>query len=298
MSSATLAVLASWSFDPAVVLGLALAALLYAAGLRRLRTRSRVPIVPPWRLWCWFLGLAVVALALLSPIGTFGAALFFVHMIEHLLLLLVAPPLLWLGAPLLPLLWAFPRQERRALGRLFREDHPVHRLFHLLTDAWVTSLLFFVAVALWHLPRFYDAAQGVTAVHGLEHGVFFGAAMLYWWPVIHPTGGRRRLGYGMSLLYLFAANVEGIIIGAPLTFATHVVYAYYADVPRVTSLTALDDQELGGLIMWVPTSLYWLGALVAVLIRWFSQEQHLQSQLKRPAPSAATAEGWSEGTTS
>ena len=281
MSPTTVAVLTSWSLQPAVIAGLLLTAGLYAAGWRRLQRHSRTAVLPAWRPWCYFLGLATVALALLSPIATFGAALFFVHMIEHLLLLLVAPPLLWLGAPLLPILWAFPRQERLALGRLFQRGHPVHRVCHVLTDARVAAPIFLLTVGVWHLPGFYDAAEGTTVTHGLEHALFFATALLYWWPVVHPTGGRRRLGYGMSLLYLFLANVEGIVIGAPLTFANHVLYTYYAQVPRVMSLSALADQQLGGLLMWVAPHVLWLVVLQVILLRWFKAETGNEEEIER-----------------
>jgi putative membrane protein len=116
------AFLLSWQFETEVVIGLALAAGLYARGWRRLRRRGRGGrLLRPWRAWCFGGGLTAVGIALLSPIGTFGSLLMFMHMIQHLLLVMIAAPLIWLGAPMLPMLWAFSRGNRRRLGRLM---HP------------------------------------------------------------------------------------------------------------------------------------------------------------------------------
>ncbi len=279
MSSTQIAVLTSWSFEPLVMVGLVLAAGLYAVGWQRLHARSRVPVLAPWRAWCYGGGLATLALALLSPISTFSAIFFFCHMIEHLLLLLVAPPLLWLGAPLLPMLWAFPDADRRTLGRLFRTSHPIHHLFHHLTSPAVALTLFCVDMAFWHLPVFYSLAEGPTLVHGIEHALFLGTALLFWWPVVHPSGGRRRLGYGAAILYLFVPTNECTAIGALLAFANTPIYAYYARVPHLWGISVLEDQQIGALIMWLPGSLLLLATMSILFFCWFAEEERRQYQL-------------------
>lgn len=254
-----------WSPDPTLLVAFALAAVLYAVGWRRLdrqgRGRARLPA---WRGWCYAAGLATLALALLSPIHIYGEFLFSVHMVQHLLLTLVAPPLLWLGAPLLPILWGLPRSLRLGLGRLFAPGQPVQRVFHTLTSPLVAMALYMVTLALWHLPALYDAAQGRALAHDLEHLMFLATALLYWWPLVHPTGGRPRLRPGFTLLYLLPPMIEGDLIGALLSFAQRPLYATYQAAPRVSSLSPVADQQLGGLIMWVGGGLFWLGALAVV----------------------------------
>ena len=259
------------------MVGLALAAAAYGGGASRWRGRRRRAVVAAWRVWCWYGGLATLALALLSPLARLDDDLLSVHMVQHVLLLLVAPPLLWLGSPLVPVLWAFPARQRRTLGGLFHESNPVHRVFHFLTDARVAGSLFLVVVGLWHVPALYNLAQGPTFMHGLEHTLFLAVALLYWWPIVHPSGGRRRLAYGQAIGYLFVASVEGFLIGALLALADTVVYAHYAQVPG--TLSPLSDQHLGGLVMLIPTGVLWMAAVITVLVRWMGSRPGLSDEM-------------------
>jgi cytochrome c oxidase assembly factor CtaG len=170
-------------------------------------------------------------------------------MIQHLLLLLIAPPLLWLGAPLLPTLWALPVDWRRVVGRQLAPVRPLHRLGHLLTQPIVAVVLYVGTVAVWHVPAFYDAAQGRTATHDLEHLMFLGTALFYWWPMIHPTKGRRRLSYALALPYLLPPFLEGMLIGVLLTFTDRPLYQTYQEMERTWGLSVVGDQQLGGLVM-------------------------------------------------
>jgi cytochrome c oxidase assembly factor CtaG len=269
--------LAGWSFDPLVVTGLVLFGGLYAAGWRRLARRGWAGLAS-WRAWTYAAGLLLLGVALLSPLDAYGARLFFVHMIQHLLMLLVIPPLIWLGAPLLPTLWGLPARERLGAARLMGPRGRLHWLFHRLTDPRVALGLYVVVVAVWHVPPLYDAAQGRTFAHDLEHASFFGAGLLYWWPIIHPTGGRRRLGLGAAVFYLLPPFLVGNLLGALLTFAGRPLYQTYVQAPRVLPLSALQDQQLGGLIMWVPGGLAWLVPLFAVLALF------LRAEDRRPQP--------------
>lgn len=266
--------LLSWSFEPTIVVGLALATGLYARGWRRLRGRGRGGrILKPWRAWCYAAGLGTVLIALLSPIGTFTSLFFHMHMIQHVLLVMIAAPLIWLGAPLLPTMWAFSRGNRRRLGRLFRQGHPAHRVFHFLTKASVALPLFIIVLVVWHHPALYDAAQGRTVIHDLEHALFFGTALLFWWPVIHPSGGRRRLGYGAAILYLFPAKLAGFALGAFLSLTPRAFYRTYIEAPRLWGLSALADQQIGGLIMWVVSGLLFIIPVLALVLMMMQEDE-------------------------
>jgi putative membrane protein len=259
--------LTAWSWDPAVVLGVLVAGCLYARGWRRLRRHSRL------QAWCFAGGLALVVLALCSPVGTYDDQLFSLHMVEHLLLTIAAPPLLLLGKPLLPWLWGLPDQERRGAARWLAPRRAPVRIFGFLADPKVALALFVFSFAFWHVPVLYDAAQGQSVVHYLEHLVFFSTALLFWWPVIHPSGGARTLSRIAAIGYFSVPMFESTLIGALLTFATRPFYATYAQAPRLTGLSAVDDQQLAGLIMWIPGGLVYVAAILWLLAALLREEE-------------------------
>jgi cytochrome c oxidase assembly factor CtaG len=273
MNPKVYAFLLSWAWAPVPSMGIVLATGLYVRGwlILRRRTRRRGGLAD-WRAWCYAAGVTSLILALLSPIATYGSLFFFMHMIQHLLLMLFAAPFILLGAPLLPLLWALPDGLRQPIGHVFVTQSLAHRLFHVLTQPLVAMGLFVGVVAVWHVPRFYDIAQGHTFWHDVEHGMFFGTALLYWWPVIHPTGGRRRLGYGLAIPYLLLSMVEGTVIGVLLTFADEPVYQTYQQVPRVWGLSVVTDQQLGGLLMWIAGGHLYLLPVLILLSLWLKHE--------------------------
>jgi putative membrane protein len=268
------AFLLSWQLEVEVIAGLGLSAALYTRGWWRLRRRGRGGrILRPWRAWCFAAGLAAVALALLSPIGTFGSLLMSMHMIQHLLLVMIAAPLILLGAPMLPMLWAFPRGTRRRIGRLLHRVHPVHRLFSFLTRPSIALPLFVVVILVWHYPPLYDAAQGRSLTHDLEHFSFLAAALLFYWPLIHPTGTPRRMSYGAGILYLFPAKITGFVIGASLSMAQTPWYQTYINAPRLWGLSALDDQQLAGLIMWIFGGLLYIFPLLILVVKMIHEDE-------------------------
>jgi cytochrome c oxidase assembly factor CtaG len=268
------AFLLSWSFELEVVMGLVLAAGLYARGWRRLRRRGRGGrALRPWRAWCFGGGLLAVAIALLSPIATFDSLFMFMHMIQHLLLVMIAAPLIWLGAPLLPMLWAFDRKTRRWLGRFMHPSSRVHAVFHFLTRPSIALPILVLTIIAWHYPPFYDAAQGRTLIHDLEHATFFAAALLFYWPLIQPTGGKRRLSYGAGILYLFPAKITGFVIGASLSMAQTPWYQTYINAPRVWGLSALSDQQLAGLIMWIFGGLLYIVPLLILVVMMIREDE-------------------------
>jgi cytochrome c oxidase assembly factor CtaG len=131
-------------------------------------------------------------------------------------------------------------------------------------------------VAAWHLPRLYDAAQGRTLTHDFEHFTFFATALLYWWNIIHPAGGRRRLGYGLAIPYLLLSFLEGTVIGVILTFSAGPLYQTYQRVPRVWGLSVMDDQQIGGLIMWVIGGALYLIPLLVLVFALLQADERAQ----------------------
>ena len=253
----------TWNFDPAILLWLLVAAYIYARGLSRMGRRvGRGKVAHPWRAVAFAGGLIALAVALVSPLDPLGAALFSAHMVQHLILILVAAPLLVLAEPLGPALRALPPGRRRVAGSwwavLARSP---------LTALPVAWILHAAAVWGWHLPRPYGAALGHTFVHALEHAAFLGTALLFWWACLHPRGG--RLGYGMSVLALFAMATQGGVFGALITFADTPWYPGHAPGTAAWGLSPLADQQLAGLIMWIPAGFVYLLATAALFVAWF-----------------------------
>lgn len=259
----------SWVEEPVMTVAVFLAVAVYFIGLARLRRAAPRLTFPQWRVWCYVGGVLAFVIALLSPIAAYSEELFAMHMVQHLLLLVAAPPLILMGAPLLPALWALPTEPRHRVSRLLRPGKPLARVGHWLATPIVAVALYVVSVGMWHIPKLYDAAQGRTFTHDLEHAMFYGAALLYWWPIVYPAKGRRRLRLAMALPYLLPPFLEGMLIGVLLTFAGDPLYETYAhlDASPIWGLSTLDDQQLGGLIMWVPGGMFFLIPLIGILVR-------------------------------
>jgi putative membrane protein len=257
----------SWSLEPAVLLGLALGAWSYGRGLRALwRRAGRGRGVAAWRAGSFAAGLAALALALVSPIDRTGSALFAVHMVQHLLLVMIAAPLIVLGEPLLVGLWAMPVGARRAIGRWWRHAEALREGWHYLSLPLVAWTLHVGALWLWHMPSLYDVAVRHTGVHALEHISFLLTAMLFWW-VIVDRRARRRLGVGGGILFLFAAGLQSTLLGAALTFSRRPWYTAHWGTTSAWGLSPLEDQQLAGLLMWIPAGLIYLAPLVPLLVR-------------------------------
>jgi cytochrome c oxidase assembly factor CtaG len=260
------AFLRSWPFDPWLLTGLILTAAIFTRGWLSLhrRDRSRWKYV---RLLAIFAGLGSLFLALASPIEPWSSLLLQIHMLQHLLLMMVAPPLLWLGWPLFPLLRGVPAPFRIYwLIPLLRS--PALRAF----ASWLThptrALILFVATTwIWHIPAAYDLALKFDFVHYLQHLCFLGAGLVFWYPVVCPYPARPRWSRWLLAPYLIIADLENTVLSALLTFSSTVLYSRYEQGPHLGRLTALDDQAAAGVLMWVPGSLAFLGPLFVIGIR-------------------------------
>lgn len=251
------AILRSWRLDPWVIVPLVLTALFYLRGWWQLRRRAPRRF-GPWQLAAFLGGLTAIFLALASPIEPFATLLLQVHMIQHLLLMMVAPPLFWLGAPALPLLRGLPLAVRRTwVGPVLRLEG-VRLGFRFLTRPVTAWLLFVAATWFWHIPRFYDLALTADRWHYLEHACFLITALLFWWPVVRPYPARPPWSPWLLVPYLLLADVQNTALAALLAFSPRLLYPHYATVPRLGGLSALDDQATAGVIMWVPGSIAFL----------------------------------------
>lgn len=252
------------SIDPAVVVPVLAAATLYAAGWRTLARRMPARFSAP-RAIAFMSGLAIILAALCSTVDALGHQLLLAHMIQHMLLMLVVPPLLWAGAPTAPMLLGLPRAVRRPVAMLLGAP-VVRRALSFLTHPAVGWTAFVIAFWTWHVPSLYALALSEDAWHHLEHLCFFAAALLFWRPVILAWPARSPWPRWAMIPYLILAEAQNAALAAFFTFSDRVVYRSYESVPRLWGLSALEDQSLAGVIMWVPGSLAFLLPLLWLVI--------------------------------
>ena len=287
--------LSSWSWDPSVLLGLALAAWLYVRGLHQIWKRAGLGRgVRTWQAQAFAAGLAVLFVALLSPLDALSAALFSAHMVQHLLLMLVAAPLLVLGDPLVAILWALPRGWRSASGGVgsWPRKSPLRQVRRLLRRPFSVWLLLTAALWTWHVPALFDLALRNGAVHVLEHLCFLGTSLLFWQTVLGPSL-RHRSGFGVRIALTFAAALQSTILGIVLTFAGGPLYVAYGGQAALWHLTPVEDQQLAGLIMWIPAGLVYLLAILLLFWLWFQAAERVgqtpETQTRRRSPEATPA---------
>jgi putative membrane protein len=259
------AALARWTLPVSLDVVLILDALLYLRGWTRLRL-SRVNIVPAWRAACYLLGLFLIWLAVGSPLSEFDEQLLTVHMAQHLLLMTLAPLLILLGAPIMPLLHALPRHfVQSSLAPLFRYP-PAQRLGRLLSNPTLCWLAAAAALVGWHVPAAFTLALRSETWHVVEHSSFLVAGFLFWSPVIQPWPNVAHEPRWFILLYLFLATLPCDILSAYLTFCDRVVYPVYLNTPRPSGISPLADQQCAGALMWTCiTILYLLPAAILTI---------------------------------
>ena len=249
----------AWSWEPSIVLSLGLATWAYVRGLRALRRRTGIrPEALRWRTASFMAGMVVLFIALISPLNALAIALFSAHMVQHILLILVAAPLLILADPLCPFLLSLPWPLRRKLGQGWQQTGWLRAAWHALTQPLVVWALQTGALWAWHAPRLYQATLQSEFVHALGHLSFLAPAFLFWWVIVR-TG--RKLAF--SVLYVFTMALQSSLLGALITFARQPWYPAYATTTQAWNLTPLEDQQLAGGIMWIPMGMiYTLAALI------------------------------------
>jgi len=253
-----------WRFDPSILLGLIALAGLYVYGAMRLRRQGLWGREITRRHVAFFgLGLLLLAIALVSPIDYIGEKyLLSIHMVQHMLIMMAAPPLALLGAP-------------RSMLQGALDFLRVGGAIKFLTSPVLAFIAFNIALIAWHVPALYEAALRDPIVHILEHLIFIGTGFLAWYSVIDPAGQHARFHPLAKIVYLFLFVIPSGILGAVFAFAQQPIYATYAAAPRLWNLTALDDQALAGGIMWVPGWAIYFVALSIVFAIWIRKEDSL-----------------------
>ncbi len=256
MDSTFTAAFASWPLNGRVIAILVLSALIYWRGWLRGRRLLRGPY-DHQRLAAFLISLFVLFIATESPLDAFDSLFLSAHMAQHLLLMMIAPPLLLLSHPFLPMLRGLPKAfVKEGLGP-FLSWPALRKFFGWLTSPIPAWSVFAFSTLIWHLPFMYELALSSPAWHGVQHAFFFWSGVLFWWPVIQPGPGKPRWPRWVGIPYLLLADILNTGLSVIFVFSGKLIYPSY-NVVRATQFGALEDQSLGGLIMWVPGSVVYL----------------------------------------
>jgi cytochrome c oxidase assembly factor CtaG len=271
--------LTHWNLAPSILLGalLAVGLYLYALGPYRHRFYPDTSVQRGQTL-AFLLGVAIMLLALISPLDELGDEyLFSAHMLQHLCLTTFGPPLLLLGIP-----------EWMPAHLLTRR--PLFLILKALTWAPAAFLLYNADFLLWHIPSFYNATLENETIHICEHITFVLTGLLSWWPILSPTARLPRLSLGGQILYIFLMGMPAVLLGAGLTFAQP-LYAPYLAAPLLWGISHALDQQLGGLFMWVPVNLFYIVVMSVLFLRWMLRQEALQGAAERESESLKDSAG-------
>jgi cytochrome c oxidase assembly factor CtaG len=261
----------AWTWEPWVVVLLTVSAALYVRGVARLwSTAGRGRGIREGEAAAFVIGWMSLAVALVSPLHALGSALLAAHMVQHEVLMLVAAPLIVLGRPYAASQWALSLRGRHAMRQMTHHRH-VQETWRLVSAPFAVWLLHAVVLWVWHVPSLYQRTLDNEMIHAAQHTMFFGTALLFWWTLIHGRYG--RFGYGAAVVYVFATAMHSGALGALLTFSERLWYPVYAPRTAAWQLTPLDDQQLAGLIMWIPASLVFIVVGLALFAAWLKEAE-------------------------
>ena len=272
LDTAWLNLITDWDIPPAVTGALVAVAFIYVRGWLALR-RTRPNQIPQWRIFSFLAGLFAIFVAVSSPLDTYSETLLSLHMAQHFVLMSVAPPLIVLGSPLVPMLRGLPRPiVRRIGGPIFRSSlaHSLQDLFSRLPFAWLAMNLTYVG---WHIPKAYEFALSSESWHNFEHFCFFATSLIFWWPIVQPWPAHRQLNSWMLIPYLLTSDFVNTGLSAFLCFSGRLLYPSYGIVKRPFGIDALKDQIAAGAFMWVFGSLVFLIPAIYLTTRFLANSR-------------------------
>jgi cytochrome c oxidase assembly factor CtaG len=291
------AVLLSWSIPPAPTFAILLIALTYLRGAWLLR-RAGYPDLPLWRVACFLLGLFAVFFALASPLDTFTSFVLTAHMLQHMTLMMIAPPLLLLGEPLIPIVRGLPRFAAREFAGPFLNWRVAERVGLFLTNPVTALILMGAVMFIWHVPGPYELAVRSSGWHWFEHSCFFFVSIIFWWPVVQPWPSRAQWPRWAMIPYLVIADLQNTALSAVLVFSDRLLYPSYGAGPRLFGFPAQEDQAAAGAIMWVVGSLAFLVPATFIAIQCLSRRRvHVAAASTRKitrteAHGTSNGQGW------
>jgi putative membrane protein len=265
-----------WTFDPWIVIPVGVAGILYALGFSKLWLRaSGSREIFAWGAAAYGFGWLALAGALVSPLHWLGEHLFTFHMIEHEILMAVAAPMIVVARPIGALLWGLPFHMRRWTGRRLK-GRGVQAAWMWASGGTTATLLHTVAIWGWHAPALFDAAITDVTLHRLQHLSFFSTAVLFWWSVIW------RSDLGRAAWHVFVTMLHTSVLGALMALAPHVLYATQTRTAEEWGLTPLEDQQLAGIVMWIPAGIIYAGAALALFALWIASSSKDSRHVIRP----------------
>lgn len=258
----------AWNANPFVVIPLAISVCIYLGGTLHLWRRAGTGHgITMWRGASFLSAMLALVLALLSPLDALSDALFSAHMVQHWILILLASPLLVVSDFPLALLWTLPRGWAQRLGQGLNQSRTLSHAWQVISNPISAWLLFAILLWVWHTSTLYETALRNDTIHTLEHLGFLATAMLFWWVLLKPKG-QKHLRYGMAIPYLFTTFLQSGILGALMTFSSEPWYPYYKALVIPWGLTPLEDQQLAGLIMWIPGGLIFTVLTIGYFAAW------------------------------
>jgi putative membrane protein len=250
---------------------LAVIALLYAVGLVRLwRTSGGRQTIARWQAAAFVIGCASAAIALLSRLDEWSDILFSAHMAQHEILMLISAPLMVLGRPFIVTLWAFPPAARNSIATTMK-TRSIAAAWDAISGPVTVLLLHAIVLWMWHVPAMFEAALHNESIHVVQHLGFFLTAALFWWALIHGRYG--RLGYGVGVLYVFATAMHTQVLGALLTFGSRTWYPTHSLRTAAAGVNPVDDQQLAGVLMWIPFGVVFLITGLALFAAWLGEAE-------------------------
>ena len=275
----------AWTADPWILVPLLLIAAGYAAGLRALWAASGAGRgIRRGEALAFAVGWVLLALALLSPLHALGEALFSAHMVQHELMMVVAAPLMVLGRPFVALVWALPSGTRRPMMTRLR-GRRLLAVWRWVAAPFVAWTAHAIAIWLWHLPALYERTVDEPVVHALQHLSFVSTGLLFWWTLLRGS----RMGAGPAIAYLFTTMLHTGALGVLLAFAPGLWYPVYSTSTVAWGLSPMEDQQLGGLIMWIPGGITYILAALVLLVRWMRDSEARVRLGERLAPAVPRA---------
>jgi cytochrome c oxidase assembly factor CtaG len=253
------------------VTGLVFSAFVYISGVRHLwRCGGSGHGIRKWETAAFAGGWISMFIALVSPLHPWGEVLFSAHMTQHEMLMLISAPLFVLGRPFIAAMWAIPHASRMRIGSVFNASN-LKKVWRRLTAPFVAFVIHAVALWAWHIPFLFQATLNSDLVHTFQHASFFLSALLFWWAIIY--GGRGLASYGSGVLYLFITSIHSGLLGVLLTLTSRVWYPAYSVTTASWGLTPIEDQQLGGLIMWVPAGIVYIVAALIMFSGWLRESE-------------------------
>lgn len=247
------------------------AGIAYTVGVRRLwQTAAGRQTIRRWHVAAFALGCMSIAISLLSRLDALSDVLFSAHMVQHEILMLLSAPLMVLGRPFIATLWSLPAPVRAAVASIANRP-PIAMAWERISGPFTVLFLHAAVLWVWHVPVLFEAALHNETIHAFQHLGFFLTAALFWWALVHGRYG--RLGYGAGVLYVFATAMHSQVLGALLTFAAHGWYPTHATRTAAAYIDPIADQQLAGIVMWIPFGAVFLVVGLALFAAWLGEAE-------------------------